>query len=124
MIEYVQGISEVKAYNLAGKHSKELNRVIDENSDCNFKMEIKVIPYLTVQSFIAKAMGVVMCAMSVYFTINDAMVLSECMVMMVSAFIMYTSLDNAGMFSSLLRVVDYVVEQAKAILELEPMDIE
>lgn len=124
VIEYVQGISEVKAYNLAGKHSKELNRVIDENSDCNFKMEIKVIPYLTVQSFIAKAMGVVMCAMSVYFTINDAMALSECMVMMVSAFIMYTSLDNAGMFSSLLRVVDYAVEQAKAILELEPMDIE
>ncbi len=124
VIEYVQGISEVKAYNLAGKHSRELNRAIEDNTDCNFSMEIKVIPFLTIQSFIAKAIGVVMSMMSVRFLINDSMTLSECIVMMISSFIMYTGLDNAGMFSSLLRVIDYVVDKAKEILELKEMDIE
>lgn len=124
VIEYVQGISEVKAYNLAGKHSRELNRAIDDNTKCNFTMELKMIPYITVQSFIAKAIGVVMSMMSVWFLIQGSMELSECIVMMVSSFIMYTGLDNAGMFSSLLRVVDYVVNKAKEILELEQMDIE
>ncbi|MBP3602888.1 MAG: ABC transporter ATP-binding protein [Lachnospiraceae bacterium] len=124
VIEYVQGISEVKAYNLSGKHSRELYKAIDNNSVCNFVIELKVIPFITLQSFIAKAIGVLMCAMSILFFIDGSMVLSECIVMMVSAFIMYTSLDNAGMFSSLLRVVDFVVEKAKEILNLEAMDIE
>lgn len=124
VIEYVQGISEVKAYNLTGKHNRELIKAIDDNSKCNFAMELKVIPFITIQSFIAKALGVVMCAMSIYFTINNDMALSECIVMMISSFIMYTSLDNAGMFSALLRVVDFVVGEANEILQLEEMDIE
>lgn len=37
VIEYVQGIAEVKAYNLTGKTSKKLNNSIDENTDCNMK---------------------------------------------------------------------------------------
>ena len=59
-----------------------------------------------------------MSMMSVWFLINNSMELSECIVMMISSFIMYTGLDNAGMFSSLLRVVDFVVDKAKEILEL------
>ena len=124
VIEYIQGISEVKAYNLTGKHSKELNRAIDDNTVCNFTMEIKMIPYMTIQNLIAKTIGVVMCAMSIYFLINNSMALSECIVMMISSFIMYTGLENAGMFSSLLRVVDYTVAKAKEILDLEEMDID
>ncbi|MBQ4521749.1 MAG: ATP-binding cassette domain-containing protein [Lachnospiraceae bacterium] len=65
-----------------------------------------------------------MSMMSVWFFIQDSMELSECIVMMISSFIMYTGLDNAGMFSSLLRVVDFVVDKAKEILELPEMDIE
>ena len=124
VIEYIQGIAEVKAYNLSGKHSKELNKAIDDNAKLNFGIEFRVIPYITVQSFIAKAIGVVMCMMSVYFTINGSMALAEGIVMMVSAFIMYASLDNAGSFSALLRIVDYVVSEANRILALEEMDIE
>lgn len=123
VIEYVQGISEVKAYNLAGKQSKALYKAIDDNSNCNFTLEIKTIPFITVQNLIAKSIGVVMCGMSIYFMINGSMELSECIVMMISAFIMYAGLESAGLFSSLLRVVDFAVGKAKEILDLEEMDI-
>ena len=124
VIEYVQGISEVKAFNFTGKYSKRLNDAIANNVKVNTDLELKMMPFITIQSFIAKVIGVVMCAMSVYFVINDSMVLSESIVMMISAFIMYSSLDNAGMFSSLLRVIDYIVNEAKEIFALKPMDIE
>ena len=124
VIEYVQGISEVKAFNFTGKYSKRLNDAIANNARVNTQLELKVMPFITIQSFIAKVIGVVMCAMSVYFVINDSMALAECIVMMISAFIMYSSLDNAGMFSSLLRVIDYIVNEAKEIFDLKPMDIE
>ncbi len=124
VIEYIQGISEVKSYNLTGKYSKRLNHAIKDNAKVNTGMEFKMIPFITMQSFIAKLMGVAMCAMSIYFTIQDSMKLSECIVMLISSFIMYASLDNAGMFSSLLRVVDYIVNETRKIFALKPMDID
>ena len=124
VIEYIQGISEVKSYNLTGKYSKRLNHAIKDNAKVNTSMEFKMIPFITMQSFIAKLIGVVMCAMSIYFTIQDSMELSECIVMLISSFIMYASLDNAGMFSSLLRVVDYIVNETRHIFALKPMDID
>lgn len=124
VIEYVQGISEVKAFNLTGKYSKRLNDAIANNAKVNTNIEHKMIPYIITQTFIAKVIGVVMCAMSINFIINDSMVLSEGIVMMISAFIMYSSLENAGMFSSLLRVIDYIVNEAKKVFVLKPMDIE
>ena len=124
VIEYVQGISEVKAYNLTGKYNKNLNAAIADNAKVNTTMEFKLIPFMTVQSFIAKLMGVVMCAMSIYFVIENSMELSECIVMMISSFIMYASMDSAGMFSSLLRVIDYIVNETREIFALRPMDID
>lgn len=124
VIEYIQGISEVKSYNLTGKYSKRLNHAIKDNAKVNTGMEFKMIPFITIQSFIAKLMGVVMCAMSIYFTIQGSMGLPECIVMLISSFIMYASLDNAGMFSSLLRVVDYIVNETRKIFALKPMDID
>lgn len=124
VIEYIQGISEVKSYNLTGKYSKRLNHAIKDNAKANIGMEFKMVPFITMQSFIAKLIGVVMCAMSIYFTIQGSMKLSECIVMLISSFIMYASLDNAGMFSSLLRVVDYIVNETRKIFALKPMDID
>ena len=124
VIEYIQGISEVKSFNLTGKYSKRLNHAIKDNAKVNTGMEFKMIPFITIQSFIAKLMGVVMCAMSIYFTIQGSMELSECIVLLISSFIMYSSLDNAGMFSSLLRVVDYIVNETRKIFALKPMDID
>ena len=124
VMEYVQGISEVKAYNLTGKYNKKLNDATADNAKVNTTMEFKMIPFMTVQSFIAKLMGVVMCAMSIYFAIGNSMELSECIVMMICSFIMYASMDSAGQFSALLRVIDYTVNETKDIFALKPMDIE
>lgn len=124
IIEYVQGIAEVKEYNLSGKRSRSLNKAIKDNSDCCFTLEKKVIPFMSLQTFIAKAMGVVICGMAITFMINGSMELAECIAMMISAFIMYGSLESAGMFSSILKVIDFSVGKAREILSLEEMDIE
>ena len=57
VIEYIQGIAEVRAYRLTGSQSRQLNKAIDENENANIAMEVKLIPFMTVQSFILKAVG-------------------------------------------------------------------
>ena len=44
-------------------------------------------------------------------------------VMVISAFIVYGSLETAGSYSALLRVVDVSVDRAQEILDTPQMDI-
>lgn len=124
LLEYIQGITEVRAYNLTGSTSKKLNAAIDENADCNIAMEKAFIPFISIQSIVTKLTGVVMALLSIWFYLDGSMELITCIGMMISAFLVYSSLDSAGNYSALLRAVDASVDKAQAILDLKPMDIE
>ena len=123
VLEYLQGMTEVKAYHLAGVKSRELNEAISENSKINIDMEMTLVPRIALQSFIAKLTGVAMVAFSCVFYCAGSMDALNAVVMVISAFIIYTSLETAGQYSSLLRVVDMSVDRAQEILNTPQMDI-
>ena len=123
VLEYLQGMTEVKAYHLAGVKSRELNEAISENSKINTDMEMTLVPRIALQSFIAKLTGVAMVAFSCVFYCAGSMDALNAVVMVISAFIIYTSLETAGQYSSLLRVVDMSVDRAQEILNTPQMDI-
>ena len=123
VLEYLQGMTEVKAYRLTGVKSKELNEAISENSKINIDMEMTLVPRIALQSFIAKLTGVAMVAFSCAFYCAGSMDALNAVVMVISAFIIYTSLETAGQYSSLLRVVDMSVDRAQEILNTPQMDI-
>ena len=123
VLEYLQGMTEVKAYRLTGVKSKELNEAISENSKINIDMEMTLVPRIALQSFIAKLTGVAMVAFSCAFYCAGSMDALTAVVMVISAFIIYTSLETAGQYSSLLRVVDMSVDRAQEILNTPQMDI-
>ena len=123
VIEYIQGISEVRAFRLTGKRSKDLNKAIDENEHTNSAMELKLIPFMTMQSFWLKALGTVIVLVSVLLYIGGSMELLTCIIMIISSYLIYAQLDNAGKYSALLRTVDVSVRQAQEILETPQMDI-
>ncbi|EMB44678.1 ABC transporter ATP-binding protein [Treponema denticola] len=123
VLEYLQGMTEVKAYRLTGVKSKELNEAISENSKINIDMEMTLVPRIALQSFIAKLTGVSMVAFSCAFYCAGSMDALTAVVMVISAFIIYTSLETAGQYSSLLRVVDMSVDRAQEILNTPQMDI-
>ena len=123
VLEYLQGMTEVKAYRLTGVKSKELNEAISENSKINIDMEMTLVPRIALQSFIAKLTGAAMVAFSCAFYCAGSMDALNAVVMVISAFIIYTSLETAGQYSSLLRVVDMSVDRAQGILNTPQMDI-
>ena len=123
VLEYLQGMTEVKAYHLTGKKSAELNDAIRENCKINTDMELTLIPRMSAQSLIAKLTGTAMVALSCIFYCNGSMDALTAVVMVISAFIVYASLETAGNYSALLRVVDVSVDRASAILATPQMDI-
>ncbi|MCR4862796.1 MAG: ABC transporter ATP-binding protein/permease [Ruminococcus sp.] len=124
VIEFIQGIAEVKNYNLTSSRAKKLEKAIKAKQYGDTHLEFDVIPYITLQEITTKLTGVLMCAVSAYFYINGSMSLLYCIMMMVSSFMIYESLDVMAGFSALIRSVSVCVEQASEILAIPEMDIE
>ena len=124
VLEYIQGIAEVKSYNLTGEKSKALNRAVDENTAANIKLEITFVPIMFLQSLTAKLIGVVIAGVSVAFYLNGTMELLNAVVMVIAAFILFGALDSAGSYSALLRNVDLNVSRAQSVLDMPTMDID
>ena len=124
VIEFVQGIAEVKNYNLVSSRAKKLEAAIKAKQNGDTHLEYAVIPYITLQEIVTKLTGVLMCAASVYFYINGSMSLLYCIMMTISSFMIYESLDVMAGFSALIRSVSICVDQANEILSIPEMDIE
>ncbi|MCR4930270.1 MAG: ABC transporter ATP-binding protein/permease [Lachnospiraceae bacterium] len=124
VIEYIQGIAEVKNFNLTDKSAKKLESAISEKQAADTKLEYTVIPFMCLQGITTKMTGVVMVLASVFFCLNGTMPLLYAILMIISSFMVYESLDLMGGFSALLRNVNIVVSQANEVLSIPPMDIE
>ena len=124
VIEYLHGITEVKAYNLTGKKSRQLDDAIDTNTKANTDMEMTFIPFMTLQNIFSKMLGVVICIMSITFCINGSMDVINCIVMIICSFIIFSELEAAGSYSSLMRGIELSVNKANGILSLPTIDID
>ena len=124
IMEYIQGISEVKSYNLLGKQAKRLNAANESCAEINTKMELLFVPYHFLQGAVTKITGAVIVICSAAFYINGTMSAVYAIGMTIAAFMLYSSLECAGNYSSLLHVVSVCVDKANAILELDTMDID
>ena len=123
VLEYIRGIAEVKSYSLTGKYNRRLEDTIDENSAANTDMELKLLPLMLAQNAVAKLIDVGVVVLSLVLYTGGRMELLSCVMLCICSFLLTEGLEQAGMQSSLLRVVETCVNQAMAILDLPAMDI-
>lgn len=123
VLEYIKGIAEVKSYHLSGRYDSKLQKAIDENVKANTDLELRLVPYMTLQNFVAKLIGVGISMASIVFYIGDTMTLLNCVMLQICSFMVMEGLERAGSYSALMRVVDLSVDKANEILSLPAMDI-
>ena len=123
VLEYIRGIAEVKSYSLTGQYNRRLEGAIDENSAANTDMELKLLPLMLAQNAVAKLIDVGVVVLSLVLYTGGRMELLSCIMLCICSFLLTEGLEQAGMQSSLLRVVETCVDQATAILDLPAMDI-
>lgn len=124
ILEFIQGISEAKSYNLIGENNKKLEKSIEDCKNATVNMEMKFVPLMGLQTWIIKMTGIAMCVLSLKLYFNDQMDLATCIVMLLASFMIYGALETAGNFSALLRTVDICVNKANEVLAIQQMDIE
>ena len=124
VLEYVQGIAEVKNFDLTNDSSTQVHAAVEESRKASFAMEIPSVLYMLAQLVINKLTGVSVCTAAIIFSLCGTMELSNCLLMLICSFILFEQLDSAGSFSSLFRSIDIGVDKANSILNVEPMDID
>lgn len=124
VLEFVQGIAEVKNYNLTKDAGTEVRAAIEENRLANYAMELPGMVFVFFQSVINKLTGVAICAASILFYFDGSMDMADCLMMLICSYMLFEQLDTAGAYSSLLRSINIGVDKANAVLATEPMDID
>ena len=124
ILEYIEGINEVKSYKLVGKKCKTFNDANDNAAKINFKMETSFIPYIGLQSLVVKLSGVLMIFLSVIFYLNGTMLLQDTLIMIISSFIIYATLENASSFTALLRNIETCITKGEEILKTPQMKLD
>ena len=124
VLEYVQGIAEVKNFDLTKDSTTQVGDAVDECRKAAFGMEVPSVIFTFLQFLANKFTGVAVCASALVFYFNGTMPLAMCLMMLICSFILFEQLDSAGSYSTLFRSIDIGVEKANAILHVPPMDID
>ncbi|MDO4837719.1 MAG: ABC transporter ATP-binding protein [Clostridia bacterium] len=123
VMEYIQGIAEVKSFRLLGDKAQGLNEANEACAKINTQMEMTFIPYHFLQTAVTKITGALMVVYSAYLFTTGMMPVVTAIGMTIAAFLLFASLETAGSYSSLLHTVSVCVDKANAILALDTMDI-
>lgn len=124
IMEYLKGIAEVKSFNLYGDTSKKLNDTISYSVRCGARAEVVFMPLIALQNIVLKLMGAAMMCASVIFYTKGSMDAVTAIGMSVCSFMIFSSLESVGAFSSLLRMLEVCVDKGNEIFEIKGMDID
>ena len=124
ILEYIQGVAEIRNYNIIGQNHSRVQKSIERKQNADISAELSAIPAVGVQNLITKLIGVVIAGASLRFYLNGTMKLVNTIVMLLCSFMLFESLDLAGTYTALLKVIGRGVDMANEILEIEPMDID
>ena len=122
ILEYILGIAVVKSYNLTGSSNKRVKNAVEETRDAFFEVEKTFIPISAIQSFVFKTVSFLMIALSVIFYVSGTMELFTAVMLCICAFLIFSDLETASMFGSLLRLVESSIDEISDILNSEIMD--
>lgn len=123
IMEYLKGVAEVKSFNLYGETSEKLNEAISNSAKCNARSEMVFMPIVTIQNIVLRLIGAVMVFASAFFYVKGTMDSVNAIGMSICSFMIFGSLENVGVFSSLLRILDICVEKGNEILDIPGMNI-
>ena len=121
-LEYIQGMSVVRAFRGSRAAEKTMNEAIGQTEQKNFKLEHKRIPYNVLEQIVLRVAAVAAILLSVWLFLHGSMSLFTCLMMTVSAFLVYSELESAGEMFFMLPMIDASISQVDAIDQAPRMD--
>lgn len=122
ILEYVQGISVIKSYNLTGSANKKVSDAIAEEQGASYGMECSLVPFMSAQTLVTRIASLAIVVCSVVLYLQGSMFLGNALVMCIASFLVFESLNTGGHMSALLRVAALSIDNINKTLDMPTMD--
>ncbi len=122
VLEYVQGISVIKSFNISGEKNKATKETFKATRDHSIEFEEKFIP----PNFMYEICFNIGIALTIFctstFCLNGSLDLSIMLMLMVFIFQLYLPTKALGILTAKMRVMDAALDRYEAVKENEIID--
>ena len=124
VLEYIQGMSVVRAFHMAKQSNTTLEKSIDETKRKNQLIERQRIPYIAAEQVVLRIASAAAAFCSIALFINGTLELTYCLIILVSAFMVYSQLESAGEMFFMLSMIDASIDRVEEINQSPQIDID
>lgn len=122
VLEYVQGISVIKAFNMSGDKSKATKKAFETFRDISIVMEKKFMPAMYVfESFFSLGIALTI-FLAVSFKLNGSLNLSIMLMMVIFIFELYLPMKALGTLTARIRIMEAGLDRYDALKDIEIID--
>ncbi len=121
VLEYAEGISEVKNYNMVESANDSLTAAIDENRSVSTRMECMIGPFEAITEITLQLGSIALILISILMTIAGAFSITIGITLILISLVIFNELKASGTYSSLLRAMSEAMDKADDILKQKDM---
>lgn len=122
VLETVQGMSVVKAFNLDLDKGKKVDHAIEQSCIQNDALEKTMNPFVAAQQIILYLCSVLIVFTSIRFYLSGEMTLVYCLLMVIASFMIFDQLKAAGSGMATLRLTESAIDRANDLDNVPVMD--
>jgi len=121
VLEYTEGISEVKNYNMIKSSNDTLNLSIEENRKVSTKMECTIGPFEALTEIELQIGSIGLILLSIIMTIEGSLSVAVGITMILISLVIFNEIKASSTYSSLLRAMSEAMDKAENILNEKDM---
>jgi len=121
IIEYIQGIAVVKAFNQTGSKFSKLENALNEYKEANLGLSTKLVVPATIFSLVLELGFVLIIFVGTYFLLADELTIATFLLFLVVALRFYAPLYSLFEFSALTRMMNGALVRVKEVLNTSPL---
>lgn len=113
VLQYVQGISVIRSYNLINDKTNDIYKSIDESKKTFIALELTLVPFILLENLVLTLGTFVLIVCSLVFYLQNSMSLDTCITMFIASFLVFTDIRQAGAISSITMLVEKNMKMLK-----------
>lgn len=121
-LEFVQGISVVKSFNMAEKNLAEISAAYTRNARAAIHLERTFTPLTAAYGLIFRVTACVIMAASALFAVQGTLTFPYLAVILLASFTIFGPIEVIGEITSMLRLLDAVLDRVTRIKEVPVID--
>lgn len=121
-LEYIQGMGVVKAFGLDESAGKAVDEAVNESAKANIVLESTFSALTGTYQTIFKLARSAILIVAPYLLLGGEITSVKCLLLLVSSFMVYSSVELVGSMASVARVIDASLDRLEAVTDTPILD--